>query len=140
MKNYSHALSKLVNRIVEEIKPLRVILFGSVARNSMGEDSDIDLLVVMPEGTHRRHTAQFLYKNVRNIGVPFDILVVTNGDLEKYKNSAGLIYQEILAEGGHHPDIAPAHRGYGAQIAHNQKGTCRANLRQLGHIHLVVLI
>ncbi|MFN9061382.1 MAG: nucleotidyltransferase domain-containing protein, partial [Pseudanabaena sp.] len=49
MKNYSHALSKLVNRIVEEIKPLRVILFGSVARNSMGEDSDIDLLVVMPE-------------------------------------------------------------------------------------------
>jgi len=99
MKNYSHALSKLVNRIVEEIKPLRVILFGSVARNSMGEDSDIDLLVVMPEGTHRRHTAQFLYKNVRNIGVPFDILVVTNGDLEKYKNSAGLIYQEILAEG-----------------------------------------
>jgi len=65
----------------------------------MGEDSDIDLLVVMPEGTHRRHTAQFLYKNVRNIGVPFDILVVTNGDLEKYKNSAGLIYQEILAEG-----------------------------------------
>jgi hypothetical protein len=24
---------------------------------------------------------------------------VTNGDLEKYKNSAGLIYQEILAEG-----------------------------------------
>jgi predicted nucleotidyltransferase len=99
MKNYSQALNYLVQRIVDEIKPLRVILFGSVARNSMGEDSDIDLLVVMPEGTHRRHTAQFLYKNIRNIGVPFDILVITNGDLEKYKNSAGLIYQEILAEG-----------------------------------------
>ena len=84
MKNYSHALSNLVDRIVEEIKPLRVILFGSVARNSMGEDSDIDLLVVMPEGTHRRHTAQFLYKNIRNIGVPFDILVITNSDLESY--------------------------------------------------------
>jgi len=99
MKNYSQALNYLVQRIVDEIKPLRVILFGSVARNSMGEDSDIDLLVVMPEGTHRRHTAQLLYKNIRNIGVPFDILVVTNSDLEKYKNSAGLIYQEILAEG-----------------------------------------
>jgi predicted nucleotidyltransferase len=99
MKNYSYALSNIVNRIVEEIKPLRVILFGSVARNSMGEDSDIDLLVVMPEGTHRRHTAQLLYKNIRNVGVPFDILVVTNSDLEKYKDTAGFIYREILADG-----------------------------------------
>ncbi|MFN4861938.1 MAG: nucleotidyltransferase domain-containing protein [Pseudanabaena sp.] len=101
MKNYSQALNCLVQRIVEEIKPLRVILFGSVARDSMGEDSDIDidLLVVMPEGTHRRHTAQLLYKNIRNIGVPFDILVVTNRDLEKYKDTAGFIYREILAEG-----------------------------------------
>ena len=99
MKNYSQALNCLVQRIVDEIKPLRVILFGSIARNSMGDDSDIDLLVVMPEGTHRRHTAQLLYKNIRNIGVPFDILVVTNSDLEKYKDTAGFIYREILAEG-----------------------------------------
>ncbi len=99
MKNYSQVLSSLLKRIVEEIKPLRVILFGSVARNTMSEESDIDLLVVMPEGTHRRHTAQLIYKNIRNIGVPFDVLVVTDRDLEKHKNSMGLIYQEILAEG-----------------------------------------
>lgn len=99
MKNYSQVLSSLLNRIVEEINPLRVILFGSVARNTMSEESDIDLLVVMPEGTHRRHTAQLLYKNIRNIGIPFDVLVVTDRDLEKYKNSTGFIYQEILMEG-----------------------------------------
>ena len=99
MKNYSQALNYLVQRIVDEIKPLRVILFGSVARNCMGEDSDIDLLVVMPEGTHRRHTAQLLYKNIRDIGVPFDILLVTNSDLEKYKDNAGFICREILAKG-----------------------------------------
>ncbi len=99
MKNYSQILSSLLKRIVEEINPLRVILFGSVARNTMGEESDIDLLVVMPEGTHRRHTAQLLYKNIRNIGVPFDVLVVTDQDLEKHQNSVGMIYQEILAEG-----------------------------------------
>lgn len=74
-------------------------MFGSVAKNTISEESDIDLLVVMPEGTHRRHTAQYIYKNVRNIGVPFDVLVVTDRDLEKYKNSIGMIYQEILAEG-----------------------------------------
>ena len=99
MKNYSQVLSSLLKRIVEEINPLRVIWFGSVARNTMSEESDIDLLVVMPEGTHRRHTAQLIYKNIRNIGVPFDVLVVTDRDLEKHKNSVGLIYREILAEG-----------------------------------------
>ena len=99
MKNYSQALNNLVRRIVEEIRPLRIILLGSVARNSMSEDSDIDLLVIVPEGTHRRHTAQLLYKNIRNIGIPFDLLVVTNNDLEKYKDTAGFIYQEILPEG-----------------------------------------
>jgi uncharacterized protein len=99
MINYSQSLNYLLNRIVEEIKPLRVILFGSGAKGSMDDESDIDLLVVMPEGVHRRKTAQLLYRNIKNIGVPFDILVVTNSDLEKYKDSNGLIYQEILAEG-----------------------------------------
>ena len=99
MKNFSQVLSSLLNRIVEEINPLRVILFGSAARNTMSEESDIDLLVVMPEGTHRRHTAQLIYKNIRNIGIPFDVLVVTDRDLEKHENSVGMIYQEILSEG-----------------------------------------
>lgn len=99
MNNYSQALEDLVQRIVQEIAPLSIVLFGSAAKNSMNDDSDIDLLVVMPEGTHRRKTAQLLYKKVRNISIPFDILVVTNSDLEKYKDSVGLIYREILAEG-----------------------------------------
>ena len=40
----------------------------------MGPNSDIDVLIVMPEGIHRRQTVQFLYKHVRDIGVPFDML------------------------------------------------------------------
>ena len=99
MDNYSQALNNLVQRIVQEIAPLRIILFGSGARNNINDDSDIDLLVVMPEGTHRRKTAQLLYKNIRNISIPFDILVVTSSDLEKYKDSVGLIYRKILTEG-----------------------------------------
>ncbi len=89
----------LVDRIVDEIHPLRIVLFGSAARGETGVDSDIDLLVVMPEGVHRRRTAQALYRNIRNVGVPFDILVATPTDLEKHKNNAGLIYRTILSEG-----------------------------------------
>lgn len=89
----------LVQRIVEEINPLRILVFGSTARGETKADSDIDLLVVMPDGSHRRRTAQQLYRKIRGLGVPFDVLVATPTDLEKYKNNIGLIYRTILTEG-----------------------------------------
>ena len=52
---------ELVQQIVEAVQPLRFVLFGSAARGEMEPESDIDLLVVMPEGTHRRRTAQHLF-------------------------------------------------------------------------------
>ncbi len=79
--------------------PLKIILFGSAAREEMHPDSDIDVLVVMPEGVHRRRTAQLLYRQIKGLGVPFDILVATPDDLEKHKDNIGLIYRAILQEG-----------------------------------------
>ena len=57
MAEYSEAVEHLVRRIVDEIHPLRIIAFGSGAAGQMGPHSDIDLLVVVPDGTHRRQTA-----------------------------------------------------------------------------------
>jgi len=65
----------------------------------MGPDSDLDVLVVMPNGTHRRKTAQQLYRQIRGLGVPFDIVVATSEDLEVHRSNPGLIYQTILREG-----------------------------------------
>ena len=99
MQSDSEAIELLVQRIIELVQPLRIILFGSAARYEMGPDSDIDVLVVMPEGVHRRQTAQLLYRQIRGLGVPFDILVATPDDLEKHRDNIGLIYQSILREG-----------------------------------------
>ena len=57
-------MDKLVSNVVECVDPLRIILFGSAARGDMGKYSDLDLLVVMPEGVHRRRTAQKLYREI----------------------------------------------------------------------------
>lgn len=92
-------LENLTRQIVDAVGPLQIILFGSAARGEMGPDSDIDVLVVMPDGTHRRHTAQQLYRASRGVKVPFDLIVATRGDLEKHKNNPGLIYRTILAQG-----------------------------------------
>jgi predicted nucleotidyltransferase len=46
-------LNDLVRRIVEVVQPQRIILFGSAVRGDMRPDSDIDILVAVPDGTHR---------------------------------------------------------------------------------------
>jgi len=99
MEAHSKPIDELVKRIVEEVQPIRIILFGSAAKGDVAQNSDIDLLVVMPEGVHRRRIAQRLYQNITRSGVPFDILVATPADLQKHKDNIGLIYRTILQEG-----------------------------------------
>jgi uncharacterized protein len=95
----SPSLSMLLDQVVRIAHPLRIILFGSVARGQVGPESDIDLLVVMPNGTHRRHTAQRLYASIHHVSVPFDLLVATPSDLDRHCRNVGLIYSAILEEG-----------------------------------------
>lgn len=90
---------ELVNRIVESARPLRIILFGSAARGEMGPDSDLDVLVVMPEGVHRRRTAQDLHQRMCGVGRPVEILVATPSDLTKHGHNRGLIYHQVLRDG-----------------------------------------
>ncbi len=92
-------IESLVQKNVEAVHPLRIILFGSYIRDQANPESDIDVLVVMPEGVHCRQTAQLLYRQIRGLGVPFDILVTTPGALEKHKDNIGLIYRTVLKEG-----------------------------------------
>ena len=95
----SEQFDELVRRIVDAVHPLHIILFGSAARGEMEPDSDVDVLVVMPDGTHRRKTAQFLHTKMHGIGMAVDILVATESDLERFKDNIGLIYRSVLREG-----------------------------------------
>lgn len=92
-------VSKLVQGIVDEVHPLRIILFGSAARGEARPTSDVDVLVVMPDGTHRRRTAQRLYRVLQGMTIPFDIIVATPADLQEHRDNIGLIYRTILQEG-----------------------------------------
>ncbi len=92
-------INLLVKKIVTAVHPIQIILFGSVVRHGLLPDSDIDVMVVMPSGTHRRHTAQELYRQIKGLKVPFDIIVVTPDDLKQHKDNIGLIYGKIIREG-----------------------------------------
>ena len=88
-----------IGRILSVVSPKQVVLFGSAARGDLHEDSDIDLLVVVPNGTHRRETAQSIYRNMVGLDFAADIVVVTEDDVEKYRDAEGWVIREALAEG-----------------------------------------
>jgi len=93
------AVRQIVQRIVQEVHPLRIILFGSRARKEQDPESDVDLLIVMPEGAPKRQTAHRLYRKLRGLSVAVDLVVTTESDLDREKDNPGLIYRTILQEG-----------------------------------------
>ena len=56
-------------------------------------------MVVLPTGQHRRQAAQKIYQNLIGVGFPADIVVVTEEDIEKYKDFNGMIIRPVLEEG-----------------------------------------
>jgi uncharacterized protein len=92
-------LDRVVAKIVETVHPRRIILFGSAARGQMGPHSDLDLLVVMPDGVHRRHTVQGLYRSLAGLGVAKDIVVVTESDVRQFSGEPSLVICPALREG-----------------------------------------
>ena len=91
-------LQEIVRRIVVTVRPEKIILFGSAAREQMGPDSDLDLLVIK-SCRNRRETARRIRRKLIGVGVPKDIIVATPEDIERYKDTIGLIYRPALREG-----------------------------------------
>ena len=92
-------MQTIVDRVVETANPNKIILFGSAQRGDMGPNSDLDILVVMPPGIHRRKTARSIYRNLIGVGFATDIIVVTEEDIEQHKDNIGLVIKPALEEG-----------------------------------------
>jgi predicted nucleotidyltransferase len=99
IKLSSQLLQTIVDRVVETANPNKIILFGSAQRGDMGPNSDLDILVVMPSGIHRRKTARSIYRNLIGVGFATDIIVVTEEDIEQYKDNIGFVIKPALEEG-----------------------------------------
>ncbi len=95
----SQFLDDIVDRITSNVRPLRIILFGSTARGEISRNSDLDLLIVMPEGTHRRKTSRKVFQALRGIGVSKDVIVVTERDVAEHGKNPSLVLKPALEEG-----------------------------------------
>jgi uncharacterized protein len=80
-------------------QPLRVLLFGSVARGVDGPDSDIDLLVVLPEiERSRRHDLTVKLARAITAPVPVDLLVTDPAEIAERGDLPGIL-RVALREG-----------------------------------------
>jgi len=92
-------IDELVRRIVNQFHPEKVILFGSYARGTAGEDSDADVLVVMPVKGSKRKKATEIDVALVGIDLSVDVIVVTPEELERHKNQIGTIIYPAVREG-----------------------------------------
>lgn len=75
-------LHEIAARAAEASGAKRVILFGSRARGDAREDSDVDLLLVLPDGADWIQAGLAAYKAVPT-GVSFDILTLPETVFER---------------------------------------------------------
>lgn len=92
-------LDEIVRCVNEAVPAQRIVLFGSAARGKMGPYSDLDILVVVPDGNDRIGMAQILYERLGDLSYPKDILVATETDIEDHGENPYLVYHTALTEG-----------------------------------------
>ena len=92
-------VARVVRRVVEVVSPLRVVLFGSRASGTAGPDSDVDLLIVVPDGNRPLTVMHRLHEQIGWPGVEVDYIVVTPDRLERHGTSIAYIYREALQYG-----------------------------------------
>jgi predicted nucleotidyltransferase len=93
------ALAEVIRRIVRVAAPEQIILFGSTARGEAGPHSDLDLLVIKSGQYHSGHLTEEIYMSLFGVGRAVDVIVVTPEDVERYRNSLGLVIEPALREG-----------------------------------------
>lgn len=95
------AVDKVVEAIVEDLSPMMIIIFGSVAKGTADGESDMDILVVMESDK------KYLKRSVdvqmsfwkRNMVIDADVIVVTPEEFEENKDNEHSFISEIVSTG-----------------------------------------
>ena len=92
------AIREFADRMAREFHPQRIILFGSYADGTATEDSDVDLLVVMPHDGKSWDAAAQVRSTVRP-PFPVDLLVRSPSTLRQRLQQGDVFLAEITERG-----------------------------------------
>ena len=92
-------LEDITRKIVSAFQPEQVVLFGSYAYGDPGEDSDVDLLVIMDSEATPAERSALISQVCRPRYIAMDILVRTPAEIEKRLEGFDPFLEEILGNG-----------------------------------------
>ena len=101
MKTLDHKLLQTATqRLVAEFQPEQVWLYGSHAWGNPHDDSDVDLLVVVPQSNETPiRRAQRAHRCLRGLRMPKDVLVETRQEVDRVKELKTSLENSILSRG-----------------------------------------
>jgi predicted nucleotidyltransferase len=92
-------IEDVAKRIGSQINAEAVILFGSYAKGTANENSDVDFLVVAESNLPRFKRSRKLYKLFKPYPFGMDILVYTPAEIEKGRRISQSFVSTVLQEG-----------------------------------------
>ena len=95
---FESTLKRVLRNIVDSFDPIEIWLFGSMARGDGDTNSDIDLMVVMPNGTNWRKSIDVLGV-LDGSFIPCDIAVSTPEKWSRRINDVGSIAYAVKEDG-----------------------------------------
>ncbi len=88
-----------VDDIVAGFDPVRIVLFGSHARGAAGPESDVDLLVQLPQVVDKTETAVEIKTAVGPRTLALDVVLTDAADIERQRGRKASVVNTALAEG-----------------------------------------
>jgi predicted nucleotidyltransferase len=87
------------DRLVDKFNPQRIILFGSHARGTADERSDVDLLVVCRVNDNRRALRLAMDRALWGLKLARDIVVLSPEEFERDRQIPGTLARPASLEG-----------------------------------------
>jgi predicted nucleotidyltransferase len=89
----------IIDRLVRELRPEKILLFGSYAYGTPTPDSDVDLLVIMETDAPRKERHWAVSRLLIPRQFPVDVLVKTPEEVEQALTGGDFFIREIVTRG-----------------------------------------
>jgi predicted nucleotidyltransferase len=116
------AFRQAIRRIRQVAQPSKIILFGSYARGEATEDSDLDLMIILPGKPDKMAEIIRLRRAIGALGVGVDVLVFSEEEARRrgqvpgtviyWANKEGkVLYEAAAIPPARHPESLPMLEG-----------------------------
>jgi len=92
-------INKIIEKLVETARPIKIYLFGSYARGEARENSDLDFLIVEHKIKSQRKEMVRLHDAIRPMRLPVDVLVTGEEQFNEWSKVPGTVMNRALNEG-----------------------------------------